>query len=129
MVTTLHGSGVIDTLDRLIHLFTQESREALLTLLSHHLIGIMSQQLLPRLQGGLMLGLEHLQNEAATRAWIRDNQLPKISDHINRDDNPANCSFVRYLVAAVQQGYLDEQTGREAAPNAQDFDRLYRGIK
>ncbi|MFK7910729.1 MAG: type IV pilus twitching motility protein PilT [Akkermansiaceae bacterium] len=129
VVTTLHSSGVTDTLDRIIHLFPQQNREALLTLLSQHLIGIISQQLLPTLQGGQMVALEHLQNEAATRAWIRDNQLPKISDHINRDDNAANCSYVRYLVAAVQQGYLDENTGRQAAPNAQDFDRLFRGIK
>ena len=128
VVTTLHSSGVTDTLERLTHLFAEESREALLTLLSHHLVGIFSQQLLPAKEGGLMIALEHLQNEAATRAWIRENQLPKISDHINRGDNPANCSFVRYLVAAVQQGYLDENIGRQAAPNAQDFDRLLRGI-
>ena len=129
VVTTLHSSGVSDTLDRIIHLFSDDSREALLTLLSQHLVGIMSQQLVPCKQGGQMIVLEHLQNEAATRSWISDSQLPKISDHINRDDNPANCSFVRYLVAAVEQGYLDENIARQTAPNAQDFDRLLRGIK
>lgn len=129
VVTTLHSSGVADTLDRLVHLFDNDRREALLTLLSHHLVGVLSQQLLPCLQGGLMLALEHLQNEAATRTWIRDHQLPKVSDHINRGDDPANCSFVRYLVASVEQGYLDESLARQAAPNAQDFDRLMRGIK
>ena len=76
-----------------------------------------------------MIAIEHLQNEAATRAWIKDSELTKIADHINRGDNPANCSFVRYLVAAVEQGYLEEETARHAAPNAQDFDRLLRGIK
>lgn len=129
VVTTLHCSGVVDTLERISHLFEQENREALLTLLSHHLVGILSQQLLPRKQGGMMIAIEHLQNEAATRAWILGNRLTKIADHINRGDSPANCSFVRYLVASVQQGYLDENLGRQAAPNAQDFDRLLRGIK
>ena len=129
MVTTLHSPGVADTLDRIIHLFAGESRDALLTLLSQHLIGIFSQQLLPRKEGGLMIAIEHLQNEAATRAWIKEGQLTKISDHINRGDDPANCSFVRYLVAAVEQGYLDEHVARQAAPNAQDFDRMLRGIK
>jgi twitching motility protein PilT len=129
VVTTLHSSGVADTLDRIIHLFAGESREALLTLLSQQLVGILSQQLLPRTEGGLMIVIEHLQNEGATRAWIRENQLTKITDHINRDDNPSNCSFVRYIVAAVQQGYLAEEVGRSAAPNPQDFDRLLRGIK
>jgi twitching motility protein PilT len=129
VVTTLHSSGVTDTLDRIIHLFGDDNRAALLKLLSQHLVGIISQQLVPCKQGGQMIALEHLQNEAATRTWIRDNELTKISDHINREDNSANCSFVRYLVAAVEQGYLDQDIGRQTAPNAQDFDRLLRGIK
>ncbi len=128
VLATLHSSSVADSLERLANLFNQDSRQSLLKLLSQHLVGIMSQQLLPRKDGGLLLAVEHLQNEAATRAWIRESKLAEISDHINRSDNPANCSFVRFLVAATQQGYVDEGTARQAAPNAQDFDRLLRGI-
>lgn len=129
VVTTLHSSGVADTLERLTHLFLNEDRIALLNMLSNHLVGVLCQQLLPAKQGGMVIALEHLQNEAATRAWIRENNLPQISDHINRSDNPSNCSFVRYLVAAVHQGVLDEEIGRQSAPNSQDFDRLLRGIQ
>ncbi|MCP5536091.1 MAG: PilT/PilU family type 4a pilus ATPase [Akkermansiaceae bacterium] len=128
VVATLHSSGVTDSLERLTNLFPPDSREGLLKLLSNHLIGILSQQLLPRKHGGLMLAVEHLQNEAATRAWIRNSNLAEIADHINRNDNATNCSFVRYLVAAAQQGFVEESTARQAAPNAQDFDRLFRGI-
>ena len=128
VVATLHSSGVTDSLERLTHLFRADEREGQLNLLSQHLIGILSQQLLPRSGGGLMLALEHLQNEAATRTWIRDGNLPKITDHLNREDNPANCSFVRFLVAATQQGYLETDTARQSSPNIQDFDRLLRGI-
>ncbi len=128
VLATLHSSGVVDSLDRLANLFNPDSREGLLKLLSHHLIGILSQQLIPRKGDGLMLAVEHFQNEAATRAWIRENNSAEISDHINRTDNPANCSFVRFLVAAAQQEFIDESTARQAAPSAQDFDRLFRGI-
>jgi len=128
VLATLHSSGVTDSLERLTNLFQSGEREGLLKLLSQHLIGILSQQLLPRPDGGLLLAIEHLQNEAATRGWIRDSELAEISDHINRTDNPANCSFVRFLVAAAQQGYLDTHVARQSAPNAQDFDRLISGI-
>lgn len=128
VLATLHSSGVTDSLERLTNLFNPETRESLLKLLSHHLVGILSQQLLPRPEGGLLLAVEHLQNEAATRAWIRENNLIEIADHINRGDNPFNCSFVRFLVAAAQQGFVDENVARQAAPNTQDFDRLFRGI-
>ncbi|MBT8036196.1 MAG: PilT/PilU family type 4a pilus ATPase [Verrucomicrobiae bacterium] len=128
VLATLHSSSVADSLERLANLFDHDKRESLLKLLAQHLVGIMSQQLIPRKDGGLLLAVEHLQNEAVTRAWIRENNLPEISDHINRGDNPANCSFVRFLVAATQQGYLDKNIARRSAPNAQDFDRLLRGI-
>jgi len=128
VVATLHSSGVADSLERLTNLFKSDERKAQLNLLSQHLIAILSQQLLPHPEGGLILAIEHLQNEAASRTWIRDGKLSEITDHINRGDNPANCSFVRFLVAAAQQGFLDVQTARQSAPNAQDFDRLLRGI-
>jgi len=128
VVATLHSSGVTDSLERLTNLFKPDDRQSQLNLLSQHLVGILSQQLLPRPEGGLILAIEHLQNEAATRIWIRDGNFPEITDHLNRGDNPANCSFVRFLVAASQQGFLDIQTARQSAPNAQDFDRLLRGI-
>lgn len=128
VLATLHSSGVADSLERLTNLFAHGMREGLLKLLSQHLIGILSQQLLPRPDTGLLLAVEHLQNEAATRNWIKDCNLTEISDHINHTDNAANCSFVRYLVAAAQQGYLETHIARQAAPNAQDFDRLLSGI-
>ncbi len=128
VIVTLHSSGVRDSLDRLTNLFPHSMRDGLLKLLSQHLIGILSQQLLPRPDGGLLLAVEHLQNEAATRSWIKDNNLAEISDHLNRTDNAANCSFLRYLAAAVQQGYLETEVARQAAPNTQDFDRILSGI-
>lgn len=128
VLATLHSSGVTDSLERIANLFDPDTRDSSLKLLSHHLIGILSQQLLPRQQGGLLLAVEHLQNEAATRAWIRESNLTEISDHINRSDSSSNCSFVRFLVAAAQQGFIDEATARQSSPNTQDFDRLFRGI-
>ncbi|MBT8045115.1 MAG: PilT/PilU family type 4a pilus ATPase [Verrucomicrobiae bacterium] len=128
VVATLHSSGVTDSLERLANLFSPDDRESSLKLLAQHLIGVLSQQLLPRPDGGLLLAVEHLQNEAATRAWIHENNHTAIADHINRGDSSLNCSFVRFLVAAAQQGYITEQVARQAAPNAQDFDRLFRGI-
>ncbi|BDS05840.1 twitching motility protein PilT [Oceaniferula spumae] len=128
VLATLHSSGVADSLERLTNLFQSGERDGLLKLLSQHLIGVLSQLLLPRHDGGLLLAVEHLQNEAATRSWIKESNLAEISDHINRGDNPVNCSFVRFLVAATQQGYLDHSVARQAAPNAQDFDRMMSGI-
>ena len=128
MLATLHSSGVTDTMERLTNMFTPIQRDAALALLSAHLIGVFSQQLLPRPGGGLFLAIEHLHNQAATRKWIRERKYEEIADHLNRSDSPQNCSFLRYLVAATQQKIIDPETARAACPNPQDFDRSLRGI-
>ena len=128
VLATLHSSGVTDTMERLTNLFTPEQRESALALLSAHLVGVFSQQLLPRSGGGLFLAIEHLHHQAATRNWIRDRKYEEIADHLNRSDSSLNCSFLRYLVAATQQDLIDADTARAACPNPQDFDRGLRGI-
>ncbi|MEO1842925.1 MAG: PilT/PilU family type 4a pilus ATPase [Akkermansiaceae bacterium] len=128
VLATLHSSGVIDTMERLTNLFSEGHRESAVMLLSLHLIGIFSQQLLPRKGDGLFLAVEHLHNEAATRKWIKERKYPELLDLMHRGDSPLNCSFLRYLVAATNQGLIEKEVARSAAPNPQDFDRAMKGI-
>ena len=127
VISTLHSSSVVETLDRFTHMLKGGSEEAL-HLLATQLVGIFSQQLLPRRGGGLFPALEYLQNEAATRRWILENRLNDLQDHLLKSTEPSNCSFLEYLVASVQQGYLDPNVAREACARPQDFDRAMRGI-
>ena len=127
VISTLHSSGVADTLERFSHLLKSETSGAL-NLLASQLVGILSQQLLPRLGGGLFPALEYLQNEAATRRWILDNKLAELQDHLQKSNGTTNCSLLDYLVAATRQGFVDLETARSACPRPQDFDRAMRGI-
>jgi pilus retraction protein PilT len=127
VISTLHSSSVVETLDRFSHLLSSESSGAL-NLLASQLVGILSQQLLPRLGGGLFPALEYLQNEAGTRRWILENRLADLQDHLHKGDGVSNCSLLDYLVASVQQGYLDADIARAACARPQDFDRAMRGI-
>jgi pilus retraction protein PilT len=127
VISTLHSSSVVETLERFSHLTGSENSGAL-SLLASQLVGIISQQLLPRLGGGLFPALEYMQNEAATRRWILDNRLTELQDHLLKSTEPANCSLLQYIVASVKQGYLDPIVARSACPRPQDFDRAMRGI-
>ena len=127
VISTLHSSSVVETLDRFSHLLSSETAGAS-NLLASQLVGIMSQQLLPRKGGGLFPALEYLQNEAATRRWILENRLAELQDHLNKADGVTNCSLLDYLVASVQQGYLEADIARAACARPQDFDRAMRGI-
>ncbi|MEI7911249.1 MAG: ATPase, T2SS/T4P/T4SS family [Verrucomicrobiota bacterium] len=127
VISTLHSSGVVETLERFSHLLQTEATGAL-NLLAAQLVGILSQQLLPRLGGGLFPALEYLQNEAATRRWILDNKLTELQDHLQKSDGATNCSLLDYLVAAARQDFVDPEIARSACPRPQDFDRAMRGI-
>ena len=129
VLSTVHSSGVVDTLDRLLNLFPSEERVSLLNLLSHQLIGILSQMLLPTADGSrLHAVVEHLQNEGATRVWIQEERLTEIQDFLRRSDNPNNLSFMRSLVAAARDGEVAAAVARNAASNETEFDRALRGI-
>lgn len=127
VISTLHSSSVVETLERFSHLLKSETSGAL-NLLASQLIGVISQQLLPRLGGGLFPALEYLQNEAATRRWILDNKLTELQDHLQKSNGTTNCSLLDYLVASTRQGFVDAEIARSACPRPQDFDRAMRGI-
>lgn len=127
VISTLHSSSVVETLDRFCHLLGEETAGAL-DMLASQLVGIISQQLLPRLGGGVFPALEYMQNEAATRRWILERRLPEIQDHLQKATAETNCSLLEYLVASVKQGYLEAEIARAACARPQDFDRAMRGI-
>ena len=127
VISTLHSSSVVETLERFSHLLSSESSGAL-NLLASQLIGVISQRLLPRIGGGIFPALEYFQNEAATRHWILDHKLTELHDHIQKSGGTHNCSLLDYLVASTRQGFVEPDVARSACPRPQDFDRAMRGI-
>ena len=127
VISTLHSGSVVETVERFSHLLKHETTGAL-NLLASQLVGIISQQLLPRLGGGLFPALEYLQNEAATRRWILENKPTELQDLMQKSNGITNCSLLDYLVAATTQGFVDPDIARSACPRPQDFDRAMRGI-
>ena len=127
VISTLHSSSVVETIERLSHLLRAESASAL-SLLASQLVGGLTQRLLPRLGGGLLPVFEYLQNEAATRRWILDNKITELHDHLHKTKSPTCQSLLEHLVACARQGLIDPETARSACPRPQDFDRAMRGI-
>lgn len=128
VLSTLHSSSVTDTLERLTNLFPPDERASALLLLSSQLVGILSQKLLPRIDGGMTVVVEHLHNEGATRDWIRSTSLPEITDHLRKAAVPGNKSFLASLVEAVHAGTMDVAVAEQASPNSTEFRRALRGI-
>lgn len=70
---TLHTGNCSRTLDRVLDVFPTDQREQIRIMVSESLRGIVSQQLVPRVDGkGRLLALEIVTNTSAVGALIRD---------------------------------------------------------
>lgn len=73
VLATLHTGNAPRTLDRILDVFPTEQRDQIRVMVSESLRGIISQQLVPKIDGsGRVLALELLVNTPAVGATIRD---------------------------------------------------------
>lgn len=130
VLSTLHSTDCVDTLERLNTMFPDRERASGLLLLSMQLVGILSQILLPRAgpDGGMTVLCEFIENSGATRPWIRGERLPEIRDHLNRSQTTETQSFLRAILTALREGRITEETALAAAPNLGDLQRALRGL-
>lgn len=126
--TTLHSRSVPDAFERLVNLFPPDRRDSALLILSMQLIGILAQRLLPSTSGSLTPVFEHVQNQGGTRKWIREAEHRLLADHLQRGDDPANASFLQSILAACDQGRIDDAVAEKACDSPGDFQRARKGI-
>ena len=128
VLSTLHSSGVVESIERLCNLFPDESGNTSRMLLSRQLIGIITQNLLPGLDGSLKLVSEYLQNEGAVRTWIREGKYRDLADHLQRPEDAHTRNMLTSIVQTYHAGHIGAQIARDSSPNPTDFDRAIRGI-
>jgi len=76
---TLHTNGAIQTVNRIIDAFPQEQQSQIRTMFSESLRGIVSQQLIPKIDGtGRVVAYEVLHTTPSVANLIRDNKIYQI---------------------------------------------------
>ncbi len=78
VLATLHTHNAAQTIDRIIDVFPPHQQSQVRLQLSISLTGIISQQLLPRSDGGRVAAREVLINTPAVANIIRENKIPQI---------------------------------------------------
>ena len=128
VIATMHASDSVDTLERFMLLLPPEEKASSLMVLSHQLISVLSQKLLPKVDGGLFLATERVENVGAVSQWVRDGELSKISEFMERDSGE-NVRFEKTVFEAFSQGLIDETTARAGFKDPSLFDRIRSGIR
>lgn len=107
-ISTLHSNNANQAIDRLINFFPEDARKQVLLDLSLNLKGVISQRLLPSLEGGLVLATEVLLQSAYSSDLIQKGQVDVLKDAIKKGTEVGmqlfdDCLFRLYKERKISQ--------------------------
>ena len=124
VISTLHTPDAATTISRMIAVFPPEEQEMLRVRLAEALASVVSQRLLPRLDGqGRILACELMRKTGAIRDCILDPQrIDEIRYLMEEGRNYGMQTFDQHLRDLVQAELVDYEMAKQAATNPTDFE-------
>jgi twitching motility protein PilT len=123
VLSTMHTIDAAETVGRLIEFFPSGKQMMVRQILAGVLRGVVSQRLLPAIDGGRVPAVEVMVNTARISDLIRD---PEKTDGIHEALEEGSFhhmqSFGQHLVELVLEGRVDFETAAAAATNRHDFE-------
>lgn len=121
--STLHTSGAIKTIDRMLDIFPPGQQDQVRSQLATVLEGVISQYLIPKKDhSGLVLVCEVMVMTPAIRNLIREGKHYQINNLIQGGRNSGMHSLERELAKLCREGVIDEDEARLRAHDMQLFD-------
>ncbi len=114
--STLHTSGAVKTIDRVLDIFPSESKSQIRAMLAESLLAIVSQRLLPNKAGaGRSMALEVLVANQAIRNLIREEKVYQIPNVIQAGIAEGMITLDMSLADLVQKGKVSREEARKVA--------------
>jgi twitching motility protein PilT len=119
--STLHTVDAAETIGRMIEFFPEGKQQMVRSIMAGVLRGVVSQRLLPRIDGGRIAAVEVMVTNTRIADLIRDNQPESITDAIAEGSFFDMQSFSTALIDLVVSGQVDREVAANAATNRHDF--------
>ena len=120
-ISTLHANNANQALDRIINFFPEERKAQLLHDLGNNIRAIVSQRLVPTVDGKRCAAIEILLGSHTIKQMIMKGQLADIKEAMQKSENQGMKTFDSALYDLVQAGRVSEQ---EALKNADSANNL-----
>ncbi len=124
--STLHTNNAAQTIDRVIDSFPAAQQSQIRAQLASTLIGIVSQRLVPRINGGLIPAVEVMLNNSAVRNLIRENKSHEIDLVIETSSDSGMISLNRSLVDLIRRGEVTVENAVAYSLNPNELQLLLR---
>lgn len=118
LLSTLHTIGAANTIDRIIDVFPANQQRQIGVQLSTVLNAVVSQQLVPTVDGKMVPALEVMTVTPAIRNMIRDNKIPQIDGIIYSSMKEDMISMDGSLLNLYKKGIITRDTALKYATNA-----------
>lgn len=116
---TVHTNSAADSIDRIVDVFPAERQQQIRLQLSMTLKAVLSQQLLPRKDGGgRVLACEVMKTDDAIRNMIREGKTPQIQNAIQTTGMAGNILMDKALQNLLQSGAISQETYKSAVRGA-----------
>jgi len=121
VLSTLHTVDAAETIGRMVEFFSEAKQQMIRSIMAGVLRGVISQRLLPRIDGGRIAAVEVMVNNTRIAELIRDNKPESITDAIEEGAFFDMQSFSKALLDLVVAGMVDREVAANAATNRHDF--------
>ena len=119
--STLHTIDAAETVGRMIEFFPPGKQQQIRSVLAGVLRGVISQRLLPRVDGGRVAAVEVMVMNARIADLIRDERTEEIPDAIAEGGFFEMQTFEQALIDHVLTARVDREVAANAATNRHDF--------
>lgn len=117
LLATLHTRGAVNTIDRIIDTFPADQQDQIRIQLSAVLKTVVSQQLLPDVDGGQVPAFEIMHMTGAVRSMIRDCKNHQLPAAIAAGGAEGMISMDQSIYNLYRQGRITKQTALHYADN------------
>lgn len=128
LISTLHTIGAANTIDRIIDSFPPEQQQQIRIQLGMVLQGVVSQQLVPAVQGGVMPAFEVMIANNAIRNLIRESKAHQIDSVIFSSASEGMISMDNYLVNLVRDGKIALETALNFSSNSDQIAKRLQAL-
>lgn len=119
VVATLHANNSYNALNRIISFYPVENRNALLQDLAGTVKAIVSQRLVPTIDGGARAAaVEVMVNTRSVADLIEKGEIAQIREAMDHSMSPGSQSFEQALLKLVQDGRISQEQALDYADSA-----------
>ena len=110
LLSTLHTSGAANTINRVLDVFPANQQQQVKIQLAQILKGIVCQQLVPAVDGGLIPVFEVMKSTTAVQNMIRESKLHQLESVMQAGSADGMCTMDGSLLSLYKEGKITKDT-------------------